>query len=190
MPLRALSIGFASNDAISSRWVKFYERPLCHRRKINKWKKDSNAAHLSAWPSRSRPCTRACCPPSGSTRRPWPAASCTRCRRSSAGGRRSPAPSAPPAWVGCLAGTLRTWCRISWRERRRTVRSRLSPAHVRKYVQLVCSRLNTTRKGSELQFQYKVSVSFYTGPVSDLFEIAIATRDEHWYKLYVFECVF
>lgn len=72
------------------------------------------AAHLSAWPSRSRPCRPACCPPSGNTRRPWPAASYIRCRRSSAGGRRSPAPSAPPAWGGSPAGRPHIWSRISF----------------------------------------------------------------------------
>lgn len=69
--------------------------------------------HLSVLRSHSRLCTPACCPPSGSTRPPWPAASCTRCRRSSAGDRRSPALSSPPAWAGCPADRPRTWSRIS-----------------------------------------------------------------------------
>lgn len=54
--------------------------------------------------SRSLPCTRAGCPQRDRTRRPWPAAACTRRRRSSAGGTRSPGRGAPPAWAGCPAG--------------------------------------------------------------------------------------
>lgn len=74
------------------------------------------AAHLSVWPSRSRPYRPACCPPSDNTRHLWPAASCTRCRQSSAGGRRSPALSSPPVWAGSPADRLRIWSRISFWE--------------------------------------------------------------------------
>lgn len=107
-PQTSRHVGYnTSSSDWRGRWAK-----MVHAR--------THAAHLSVWPSRSQPCTPACCPPSGSTRPPWPAASCTRCRRSSAGGRRSPAPSSPPVWAGCPADTPRTWCRISF-SRNKTV---------------------------------------------------------------------
>lgn len=69
--------------------------------------------HLSAWPSHSRPYTPVDCPPSGSTRPLWLAASYTRCTRSSVGDRRNPALSAPPDSAGCPADTPHTSSRTS-----------------------------------------------------------------------------
>ncbi len=72
--------------------------------------------YLSVWRSHNRLYTPVDCPPSGNTRRLWPAASYTRHRRSSAGDTRSPAPSGPPVSAGCPADTQRTWSRISCRQ--------------------------------------------------------------------------
>ncbi len=72
--------------------------------------------YLSVWRSHNRLYTPVDCPPSGNTRRLWPAASYIRHRRSSAGDTRSPAPSGPPVSAGCPADTQRTWSRISCRQ--------------------------------------------------------------------------
>lgn len=76
-----------------------------------------NVGYLSVWRSRNRPCTPVDCLPSGNTHHLWPAVFYTRYKRSSAGDTRSPAPSGPPAWVGCPAGTQRTLSRISFRQK-------------------------------------------------------------------------
>lgn len=74
------------------------------------------------WRPRNPPCTPASRLPWGKTRPRWPAVCCTWCRRSSAGDKQSPAPSAQPVSAGCPADTMhilyQNVCRKTWRRER------------------------------------------------------------------------
>lgn len=90
---KALSSGRNWKTKINahSKWFCCWER--CRKAK-NYWSVDNTDLWL--WQPHSRPCTRACGPPWGRTRRRCWAACCTWGRQSSPGGTRVPVLAAPP----------------------------------------------------------------------------------------------